>query len=263
MADSSIAVTPGAGATIDTRTEGTNSEHRQVVVVGDPATNAGVAPVDATNGLTVNAAAGATSIGANEDDAHVSADRGVKMLVKRGDTPADTSGTDGDYEFLQISGGLLWTRNVQKFVTVSVDITRPADTTLYTANDAWAATTPAVGGSTFANAVRASGGSGMITDAIFATAADAATLLSGELWLFDSAITAVSDNAAFVVSDTEIKAYIGKIGFQMEDAGNNGACMVPNSVARLHVRRLARFARTDESEKRLHAGFRRSAHDAA
>ena len=54
MADSAIAITAGAGTNIDTRTEGTNSNHRQVIVIGDPATNAGVAPVDATNGLAVD-----------------------------------------------------------------------------------------------------------------------------------------------------------------------------------------------------------------
>jgi hypothetical protein len=53
MADSSIAITAGSGTAIDTRTEGTNSNHRQVIVIGDPSTNAGVAPVDATNGLSV------------------------------------------------------------------------------------------------------------------------------------------------------------------------------------------------------------------
>src|SRR3989304_2155065 len=53
MADSAVAVTAGAGTNIDTRTEGTNSNHRQVIVIGDPATNAGVAPVDVTNGLAV------------------------------------------------------------------------------------------------------------------------------------------------------------------------------------------------------------------
>lgn len=53
MADTAIAVTAGAGTNIDTRTEGTNGNHRQVVVLGDPATNSGVAPVDASNGLSV------------------------------------------------------------------------------------------------------------------------------------------------------------------------------------------------------------------
>lgn len=54
MADSAVAVTAGSGTNIDSRTESTNGNHRQVVVLGDPSTNAGVAPVDATNGLSVN-----------------------------------------------------------------------------------------------------------------------------------------------------------------------------------------------------------------
>lgn len=54
MADDAIAISEGSGTNIDTRTEGTNGNHRQVIVVGDPATNAGVAPVDATNGLAVD-----------------------------------------------------------------------------------------------------------------------------------------------------------------------------------------------------------------
>lgn len=54
MADSSVPITAGSGTNIDTRTEGSNSNHRQVVVLGDPATNAGVAPVNVTAGLKVN-----------------------------------------------------------------------------------------------------------------------------------------------------------------------------------------------------------------
>jgi hypothetical protein len=53
LADTAIAITAGSGTNVDTRTEGTNGNHRQVVVIGDPATNAGVAPVDVTNGLSV------------------------------------------------------------------------------------------------------------------------------------------------------------------------------------------------------------------
>lgn len=52
--DSNVDITAGTGTSIDTRTEGTNGNHRQVVVLGDPSTNAGVAPVDATAGLKVN-----------------------------------------------------------------------------------------------------------------------------------------------------------------------------------------------------------------
>ena len=67
MADSAVAITAGAGTNIDTRTEATNGQHRQVVVLGDPSLNAGVAPVDATNGLAVQIIpalpAGANAIG--------------------------------------------------------------------------------------------------------------------------------------------------------------------------------------------------------
>lgn len=55
MADTFIQLnTDGTGKKLDTRTESTNSEHRQVFVIGDPSTNSGVAPVDATNGLAVD-----------------------------------------------------------------------------------------------------------------------------------------------------------------------------------------------------------------
>ncbi len=56
MADSAVEITTGSGANVDTRTEGTNGNHRQVIVIGDPATNAGVAPVDETRGLKVDPA---------------------------------------------------------------------------------------------------------------------------------------------------------------------------------------------------------------
>ncbi len=53
-------------------------------------------------------AAGASSIADNEDVASADGDRGVKILVTQKATPANTGGTDGDYEFLQQSGGKLW-----------------------------------------------------------------------------------------------------------------------------------------------------------
>ena len=54
-------------------------------------------------------AAGATSFVALEDTAHSNADAGVKVLAKRTASPADTSNADGDYEFLQMDNGKLWT----------------------------------------------------------------------------------------------------------------------------------------------------------
>lgn len=43
-----------------------------------------------------------------EDVASVDGDAGVGMLAVRKATPANTSGSDGDYEFLQMNGGKLW-----------------------------------------------------------------------------------------------------------------------------------------------------------
>ena len=59
MADASITL-PGTGTPVDTRTIGT--DHRQVLVIGDPAVVGGVAPVDAILGLTVNMAASSPGI---------------------------------------------------------------------------------------------------------------------------------------------------------------------------------------------------------
>lgn len=129
MADSSVDVTAGTGTSIDTRTEATNGNHRQVIVIGDPSTNAGVAPVDAAAGLKVDlgadndvvVSAAATSIGKAEDSASADADVGVPAMAVRKATPADTSGTDGDYEMLQMDNGRLW-------VSATVDAALPAGT---------------------------------------------------------------------------------------------------------------------------------------
>lgn len=51
MADSNIAVTPGSGANVDTRTE-PGGDHRQVIVIGDPAT-ADTAKVSTGGGLQI------------------------------------------------------------------------------------------------------------------------------------------------------------------------------------------------------------------
>lgn len=68
--------------------------------------NGGSITVDGT--VTATIAAGATTIAKAEDSASADADVGVGMLAVRKATPANTSGTDGDYEFLQMSAGRLW-----------------------------------------------------------------------------------------------------------------------------------------------------------
>lgn len=159
-----------------------------------------------------------------EDVAFAGGDTGIVAMAVRTDTPAAKSGTDGDYEPLQVSGGGLWVKPLARVVTVQTDVTRPADTTAYTAGDALSDSTsaPTSGGFTFSGAARVSGGSGIIMDACIASSNDPATRIAGEIWIFNTSVTNINDNAAFAVSDTEIKTCIGVIPFALMDAGNNG-----------------------------------------
>src|SRR6185503_5652322 len=163
-----------------------------------------------------------------EDEAHADGDTGIVALVQRSDTPANRSGTDLDYEMLQVSGGKLWVAPLGFPVTVATDVTRPANTTTYTINDALADTTPTTGGFTFTSAARKSGGSGVITDMLVSFEEDAATPLQGELHIFDRAVTAITDNAAFAISDAEAKTLLAIIPFTLTDNGNQGVFQAQN-----------------------------------
>lgn len=57
-------------------------------------------------------AAGATSFVKLEDVASADGDAGVPAMAIRKATPANTSGTDGDYEMLQMSAGRLWASTI-------------------------------------------------------------------------------------------------------------------------------------------------------
>jgi hypothetical protein len=52
---------------------------------------------------------GTTSADKAEDAASANGDLGIPAMAVRKATPANTSNTDGDYEFLQMSQGRLWT----------------------------------------------------------------------------------------------------------------------------------------------------------
>lgn len=108
-----------------------------------------------------------------------------------------------------------------EFVTVSVDVTRPTDTTTYAINDAIANSTSSTNAFTVANAVKASGGSGIITDVVILSDNDPATTLQGEIMLLDGGATTPVDNATFSLSDSDAKKLVGKIPFVLEDIGNN------------------------------------------
>lgn len=71
--------------------------------------------------FAVTLAAGATAIAKAEDVASADADVGVPAMAVRKASPANTSGTDGDYEMLQISAGRLW-------ASATIDAALPAGT---------------------------------------------------------------------------------------------------------------------------------------
>jgi hypothetical protein len=96
---------------------------------------------------------------------------------------------------------------------VEASLTRPANTTAYAAGDAVSNSASAPVPLTFANAVRESGGVGVVVSATIATNSNESTKPDLELWLFDTIPTAINDNAAFVVSDADILNVVGVFAF--------------------------------------------------
>lgn len=100
-----------------------------------------IATVTGATGDSVSSAGGAGTLSAklrlltgvvkNEDTASADADPMIVIAARRAATPADTSGTDGDYESLQIKDGKLWTRSapsVNTPTTSQVSVTNSSTT---------------------------------------------------------------------------------------------------------------------------------------
>lgn len=272
--------------------------------------------VSALDGFSVQCTSGCNGgTQYQEDAAAANADLGTVAMAVRKATPANTSGADGDYEALQVSGGRLWTdaglniglngdavvqtgsgtlmgmtrsirddlrtlatdttpmsSNITQVAgatiaqgngtaatairvalptdgtgvvglnagtntigatfgfagTATTTITRPADTSAYTANDAFAdsTTTPTSGGFTLSNMCRISGGSGILTDATFVYSTSVA--VAGTVFIYDSAPTAQNDNAAWSVSDSDQLKLVGTIPFATVADGANAVHNVQN-----------------------------------
>lgn len=226
MADN-VAITAGSGTTVaaDEVVDGTLGTVKvQFMKIMDGTLDGTNKAAVNARGLAVDIPAAAAAIAKAEDAASADADVGVPAMMVRKATPANTSSTDGDYEMLQGNNGALWVAPLAVFATCSTDITRPADTTAYAANDALSDSTsaPTSGGFTFTSAARKSGGSGIITDAWIASSNPTGSM-QGEIWIFDTTVTNVNDNAAFAISDSEIKTVVAKIPFiTVADTNNAG-----------------------------------------
>lgn len=110
--------------------------------------------------------------------------------------------------------------SVGSFITLDFSIQRPNNTTPYAVNDVWAATSAAVGGSDLANATRGAGKGGLITDMQVFCSAAPSTLLEGELFLFDQAVSEVPDNAPFALNFTDLRKLAARIPFALEVAAS-------------------------------------------
>lgn len=202
-----------------------------------------------------------------EDAASADGDAGIVMLAKRAATPGNTSGTDGDYEPLQVSGGRAWVdailgdgtnhvavkattipaaasdpamvvaispnNRVGVFgyqATVTGTITHPGNTTTYTTSpaDAYADTTPTAGGFVLTGMGYASGGSGVISDIMVINSSPTALALQGELWIFDTTVTAIADNAAWALSDTDSLKQVAIIPFALNAYPSNASQHLTN-----------------------------------
>jgi len=96
---------------------------------------------------------------------------------------------------------------------VTAAITRPNDTTAYTAGDSIADKTSAATLLTFTDAARHAGGSGVLLDALLVDSAAQTTKLDAELYLFDTTMTAPVDNAAWAPTDAILATLVAIVDF--------------------------------------------------
>lgn len=228
MADTFVSITAGTGTNIDTFTEATNGNHRQCVVVGDPSTTAGVAPVSAANGLAVDVTrvvpgVTATSLGKAEDQPHVDGDTGILILGVRNHFTGSTA--DGDYAAISVSSyGDLHTisrRDQQRIAVQTTTGQITTATTNYTAGDQIG---PIF---TFANAARLTGGGGVITGVRLVDAGD--VIGAVDVVFFDSSVTLAGDNNPFGISDPDALKVLAIVQLAgAYDIGNNRVCQAFN-----------------------------------
>lgn len=196
--------------------------------------------VDTLASLTALAAgaipAGATNIADNEDAASGDGDRGVKILIKRLAAPANSSGTDGDYEQPQMSAGHIWVAPPPP-TKVSVNFNRPANTTGYTANDVVNDNATAGGGSSTELTWTIPRSAGTIRRVRIKKSDQTVATPTLRLWLYDAVFASgAGDNEAFVHPATDA---IGFVDVAVVHAGSDDAvgwtnCDIPVTVGTLY-----------------------------
>lgn len=190
-----------------------------------------------------------------EDAGHVSGDSGVFALAVRQDTQSALAGTTLDYiPFTTDANGSQRTVAGGYTTVLTTTLTRPADTTAYTAGDEMTDTGGAI--QTITGAARFSGGSGIIQGVYISQSTLWTTKPAMELWIYDTTSTPVADNGAFAptdgVTDTCIAVipvtatYAGTVN-QALDSGQISVPFVTSGSANLFCRIVIRNAAQDSA----------------
>lgn len=122
----------------------------------------------------------------------------------------------------------------QGLTTCSVEITRPANTTPYTALDAIASSSTAPVIISFTNALATAGRTGFVMNAWIATD-QAANTARYRLHLFTGTVTPINDNAVYTLLYANTSKRIGQIDFQAcnTEAGGSTMAQSLNTTIRL------------------------------
>jgi hypothetical protein len=113
---------------------------------------------------------------------------------------------------------------------VTGSVTRPEDTTAYTAGDAWANATSAPAVPTIEVGLK-NGDRGTIAMPMLVDSASQGTKADIEVWIFSEAPTGMEDNAAFDPSDAEMETLLCVLDFGSTpdvgkaDVGAGGNCV--------------------------------------
>jgi hypothetical protein len=144
----------------------------------------------------------ASSLGKAEDAAHTTADVGVMALAVRTDAPTDRSGTDGDYEPLQVSGGRQWVSGKPGTVLTA---TPTIDTAIYASGDLLGTKL------TLTNAVRVASTGGKIMSVTVVDQAKQSIALDVLFFEADPTGTTFTNNAALDVADADLLNAVGSV----------------------------------------------------
>jgi hypothetical protein len=202
MADTAVAITAGSGTNIDTRTESTNGNHRQVIVVGDPATNAAVASVvqDAptTNDYGMVVAIHPDSVNANGQATMANS---APVVIASNQTTLPVTPAAGELHLGEVGG-----KSVTKTITMT------ADTAIMASADIIADTQQ------MDAAFRKTDGTGII-NSITVFDPDDNAAFAFDLYVHRTSTSMGSENAGITISDANAAAgIIGVVSFATTDA---------------------------------------------